>query len=160
MRLRTCGLNLQDVMDDFRAAQTEADPNWTEMTFYCPFCREDHVLLAGEKQGTMIARQAARTPAARRRPSGLPPMKPNAPEGWCRWHRTASPQLTAPCAWETCRAPVHVHQNALGRVKTAYLVERCPTCHRNNAVYPTYGAGIRTTKMAGDTPVLQTTLRI
>ena len=52
----------------------------------------------------------------------------------------------------------------MGRVKSGhagqgYLVQRCPACHRYNAVYPVYGKrAIRTSKLEGDAPVMQLTM--
>ena len=148
--------------ESFRQSMDRDEPGWTETTIFCPSCREDHVLVSDEKQFQLLPGQVASPPQVKHR--GLPSIKAGAPDGWCRWHETASPQLTAPCAWETCRTPVHVHQDAMGRVKSGnagqgYLVERCPACHRYNAVYPVYGKrAIRTSKLEGDGPVMQLTM--
>ena len=141
-----------------RAGMDRDYPGWTETSFLCPACHEYHELVSKAKQLQLVPGAA---PPAKTHHRPLPPIKANAPEGYCRWHETASPQLEAPCAWETCRTPVHVHKDALGKVKSGregkgYLIQRCPACHRSNAVHPTYGkAGIRTSKLEGDSPVLQ-----
>ena len=168
--LRKCALEMPEIMDSLRESMDREEPGWTDTTFFCPFCRDDHVLVSEEKQFQLIPPElrvrdrsghpdSTGTPPLNR---GIPPLKHNAPEGWCRWHESASSQLTAPCAY--CRTPVHVHQDALGRVKSGregkgYLVQRCPACHRFNAVHPVYSKkGIRTSKLEDGAPVMQLTM--
>ena len=134
------------------------EPGWLTTSFLCPNCGEYHDLVSEVKQLRM---DAASNPVVPTPKSGVPPIKPGAPRGWCPWHETASPKFSAPCAWG-CNARVHVHQEDLGPVKSGraekgYMVARCPACHRDNAVHPAYGkgGGIRTAKLDGDTPVVQ-----
>lgn len=145
-----------------RQAMDRDEPGWTESSYFCPACRVWHDIISETKQLQLWSEapvDADPSPANTRR---LPPMKPGAPEGWCRWHNSASPQLSAPCAY--CGTTVHVHRDALGKVRSGaaeqgYLIQRCPACHRYNAVHPTYGkAEIRTSKLEGDTPVMQMTM--
>ena len=103
------------------------------------------------------------TPAPAPQTKRLPPIPAGKSDDWCRWHETASPQMSAPCAY--CGASLHVHKDALGPVISGaagqgFMVERCPACHQYNAVQPTYGkgAGIRTSQMENGEPVLQMTL--
>ena len=158
-----CVLSMARELKSLAAAMDRDKPGWADMTILCPGCRDDHVIISGTKQLQLVPGEI---PDVKTRRSHLPPLKPGAPEGWCRWHETASPELAAPCAWETCRTPVHVHQDALGQVKSGaagkgYLVQRCPACHRYNAVHPVYGkkGTIRTSKLDGATPVLQMAMR-
>ena len=135
-------------------------PGWTEETFFCPACREDHVLVSDAKQLQFVPGQDLHSSSTNQR--SLPPIPAGAPEGYCRWHQTASPELSAPCAY--CQTQLHVHQDAMGHVKSGqteqgYLIQRCPACHRENAVHPIYGKrGVRTSKLEGDSPVLQMTM--
>lgn len=144
-----------------RQSMDRDEPGWIQTSYFCPPCREWHEIIAGTKQ-LQLSADAPVDAAAPTNTRRLPPLKPGAPEGWCRWHDRASPQLSAPCAF--CGTPVHVHRDALGKVKSGaaehgYLTERCPACHRYNAVHPTYGkSGIRTSKLEGDTPVMQMTM--
>lgn len=159
-------MDCQFAIKTMRHAMDGNHPGWTETSFWCPGCRQTHTLVSAEKQlqMQMISGRAGAHPSASggRRP---PRMKPGAPEGWCHWHETASPQLATPCAWETCRTSVHVHRNALGPVKSGragkgFLVERCPACHRYNAIHPTYGRNaISASKLEGGIPVLQLNMR-
>ena len=147
-----------------RESMDQEQPGWIETSYFCPACRDYHDIISEVKQLQLSPDSTAVPGKFPANPRRLPPMKPGAPEGWCRWHETASPQLSAPCAWESCRTPVHVHKDALGKVKSGaagqgYLTERCPACHRYNAVHPTYGkAGVRTSKLEGENPVLQMTM--
>lgn len=81
-------------------------------------------------------------------------------EGGLRcFHKSRAPALAADCAY--CGTQLHVHQDDLGRVKSGrhdvgYLVEKCPACHRPNAVFPAYGiGGIRAQKLSGVSPAMQ-----
>ena len=143
------------VMRSFKDSMNQDEPGWEQTTVYCPTCREDHVILSDERQGAMLPGGGA--PATRRRSH----IAPGKPDTWCIWHETNSPHLAAPCAY--CRAPLHCHKDALGRVKSGasgFVVERCPACHLYNAVQPTYGKtpGITTSPMEEGEPVLQLSL--
>jgi len=141
------------------------DPGWTETEVRCPPCQIRHVIVSDQRQLEMLraSNPDDQLPAKTHR---LPRLKPGTPENWCRWHETTSPELAAPCAWETCRARVHVHRDALGAVRSGragagFLVQRCPACHRYNYVQPIYGGrpGIRTAKAENGAPVLQMAFR-
>lgn len=152
-------LSCRAAMQTMRVSLDRDEPGWTETTFYCPCCRDDHTVVSDSKQLQLTPGATAVPPPKH---SGLPPVKRGRPEGWCRWHETASAQMAAPCAY--CRTPVHVHQDAMGHVKSGhagqgYLVQRCPACHRYNAVYPVHGKrAIRTSKLEGNAPVMQLTM--
>ena len=153
-------LTCESAMRMIRFAMDRDESGWLTTSFLCPVCRDYHDLVSDDKQLGMGSDPVNQGIHPQKR--GLPPVKRGAPEGWCIWHETASPQLSAPCAWETCSVPVHVHRDALGAVKSGrsekgYMVERCPKCHRYNAVFPTFGGkpGIRTMKLQGNEPVLQ-----
>ena len=157
-----CVRDMAREMADLKRSMDRDEPGWAETTVWCYWHRERHTLVSEERQLQLppgISVEPAPTRGHR-----LPPLPANAPEGYCRWHKTPSPELSAPCAWETCRRPVHVHQDALGAVKSGraaqgYLVERCPVCHRYNAVFPVYGKrAVRTSKLADGAPVLQLTM--
>ena len=145
---------------DLRKALDRDQPGWTEEVAWCPRCHVEHILRSGEKQLPMMPADQAEEVLQTRRRMGF---RRDMPPGWCRWHETASPQLITGCAW--CQASLHVHKDAVGRVKSGreskgYLVQRCPRCHHENAVYPHYRSrgGIRTSKLEGDTPVIQLNL--
>ncbi len=137
-----------------RAGLDRDYPGWTVELIWCPWHREKHEIISDIRQAPLLASPVSRTGATFHRPSHRP-----RPVGWCPWHETASPQLTAPCAY--CDTQLHVHQPELAKVKSGrqelgYLVERCPACHRYNAVIPAYGlGGIRTSRLADGAPVLQ-----
>jgi phage FluMu protein Com len=147
-------------LDSFRASLDRDEPGWTEHRFWCYGCRVEHVLTPSRPQGRLLP-AAAPSDGGRRRWRAKT-AEPSPREGWCIQHGTASPELTAACAY--CDELVHVHQDALGRVKSGstgqgYLTERCPACHHYNAVQPMVGKrGIRTSKLENGTPVLQLTL--
>lgn len=75
------------------------------------------------------------------------------------FHDSGAPAMAGACAY--CSAVLHVHRDALGRVKSGahqagYLEERCPACHRANAVVPAYGlGGIRVAKLVEGAPAMQ-----
>ena len=85
------------------------------------------------------------------------------PGGLPCFHESTSDVLTASCAY--CGTTLHAHRDELGRVKsgrlgTGYLEEKCPACHRANAVFPTYGdTAIRTTRLVEGAPAIQMKLR-
>ena len=144
-----------------RVGLNRDEPGWEASSYFCPACREWHEIIANEKQlglGEIPAK-----PTGGKGQPGLSPLPANTPEGWCRWHETASPERAAPCAY--CGTQLHVHQDALAKVKPgqgehdSYLVQKCPACHRPNAVHPTYVEGtVRASKLDGDTPVTQTNM--
>lgn len=157
-----CVLDMAKEMEDFKRSLDRDEPGWEETTFWCFWHLERHTLVSETKQLHLIPGDPMDLAPSHSR--HLPPLPANAPEGYCRWHKTASPELSAPCAWETCRRPVHVHQDAMGAVKSGraaqgYLVERCPVCHRYNAVFRVYGKqAVRTSKLVDGAPVLQLTM--
>ena len=158
-----CILNMRKEIEDFKVRMNLDEPGWVETEVRCQGHRTWHVLLSDDRQGALLAemREAHTPDGGEPRGHRLPPIPAGKPETWCRWHETASPQLVAPCAW--CGTALHVHQDALGTVKSGrtgqgFLVQSCPACHRDDAIYPVYGKrAIRTSKMEGETPVMQLT---
>lgn len=162
-----CILNDRRAIDGLKEVLNREEPGWEQTPIWCLWHKVHHVLLSDERQ-LPIPRgptpgEGGHTPGEGVSTSHrLPPIPAGKPANWCRWHETASPELAAPCAW--CRTSLHVHQDALGRVKSGavgkgYLVQPCPACHRPNAVYPVHGKrAIRTSKLEGDTPVMQLTM--
>ncbi len=136
------------------------EPGWETSSYRCPPCGEWHDIIRNVEQLQLGDKRSLNSGKSVRR---LPPIPNGAPAGYCRWHQTASPERVAPCAY--CGTQLHVHQDALAKVKPGqgehdtYLVEKCPACHRPNAVHPTYVEGVvRASKLDGDTPVTQTTM--
>ncbi len=135
-------------------------PGWETEYYYCPPCRGHHEMIRNVEQLQLGDERSLNSGKNNRR---LPAIPDGAPEGYCRWHETASPERAAPCAY--CGAQLHVHQDALAKVKPrqgehdSYLTQKCPACHRPNAVHPTYVEGVvRASKLDGDTPVVQTNM--
>lgn len=142
-----------------RETLAQDQPGWETEYYYCPPCREHHDIIAGEKQ---LGMGEMKQGSGKSR-SGLVPLPAGTPENYCRWHETTSPERAAPCAY--CGTQLHVHQDALAKVKPgqgehdSFLVQKCPACHRPNAVHPTYVEGtIRVSKLDGDTPATQTNM--
>ena len=129
------------------------EPGWTVQYFPCPEHGEDHEirsgLLVSAPQGGQVRVSAA--PRGRVIEGGQ----------FCT-HRTTSQAIAAPCAY--CGTRLHVHQDALGAVKSgragaSFVEERCPACHRANAVLPAYGlGGVRTSQIVDGAPALQLSL--
>jgi phage FluMu protein Com len=147
-------------LDSLRASLDRDEPGWTEHRFWCYGCRVEHVLTPSRPQGRLLP--AAAPLDGGRRTWRTKTAEPAARADWCVQHGTASRELTAPCAY--CDKPLHVHQDALGAVKSGregrgYLVEQCPRCGQPNAVQPVYGKyAIRTARLEDGAPVLQLTL--
>jgi len=147
-------------LDSLRSALDRDEPGWTEHPFWCRGCRAEHVLTPKRPQGRLLP--AAAPSDGGRRLWWAKSANLAVREGWCVQHATSSRELAAPCAH--CATSLHVHQDALGRVKSGstgqgYLTERCPACHRYNAVQPMVGMrGIRTSKLEDGAPVLQMTM--
>lgn len=77
------------------------------------------------------------------------------PKGWCRWHQTPTPKLEARCSY--CRTRVHTHRDRLAEAKRqgeGFVVERCPACHRPNALRELYGGGDRVGALAMENDAL------
>lgn len=70
------------------------------------------------------------------------------PPNWCRWHETATAAVVALCA-HCGTARLHVHtQQVVAAKRQGYIIERCPACHRYNAVMAAHrGGGVGTLKM-------------
>lgn len=83
------------------------------------------------------------------------------PPGWCRWHRTTAQRAEATCAY--CGAELHVHKPQLAEAEREgrLHLERCPACHRANAVQRAHGQGfaVRTAQVEAGQPVMQLGLR-
>jgi hypothetical protein len=132
-------------------------PGWTAETYICPACHDYHDIISTEKQ-LGLGEEGPRSPSSgtgRRMPSA----PAGAPVGWCVWHETASPKVEGPCAY--CGTSLHVHEDAIahvtkgdGATRAGWLVQKCPACHKANAVHPTYAKGVvETSKLDGDSPV-------
>ena len=155
---------VKKAVEELRHELDRETPNWTEHEFFCRWCRKYHIIVPGEHQvrmsaGAIPGQLHAGTPR-RRRP--LPAIPPGASENYCRWHQASSPELHAACVW--CGTDLHVHQDALGRVKAGragkgYLIQKCPACHRENAVRPVRDKkAITTAKLEDGVPVVQMSL--
>lgn len=137
-------------------------PGWTVEYFPCQVHDEDHEIRADVLQPSFVrpgpvARGAAAAvmtkPAGRVLDNGL----------FCT-HATAANPLVGNCAF--CGTRLHVHQADLGAVKsgragTGFLEEKCPACHRPNAVHAAYGlGGIRTSRIVEGGPAMQMKFRV
>ena len=157
-----CWLGDQKGLKSLREDMDREEPGWETTEVYCISCRVEHTITSDERQGTLLREMRDQhTPGQPQQSKRLPPIPAGKPDDWCRWHETSSPQLAAPCAY--CRASLHCHKDALGRVKSGasgFVIERCPACHLYNAVQPTYGKtpGITTSPMEDGEPVLQLTM--
>ena len=147
-------------VEGLRRSLDRDTPDWTEHVYFCRWCQDEHIIHSEDRQLSIVA---GRDHEAAARPKGqsLPAIPVEASENYCRWHRTSSPQMAAPCAF--CGTELHVHQDALGSVKSGragqgFLIQKC-ICRRENAVMPVYGKkAIRTAKLEDGKPVLQLSL--
>lgn len=58
----------------------------------------------------------------------------------CQWHSSRTPRLEASCAY--CQSIVHTHKELLDQAQRqgeGFVLERCPACHRLNALRRLYG---------------------
>lgn len=145
----------EPLLDQLRATLDRDEPGWTVEDMWCRLHQEYHELKPAPGQRAMLAtpERAAMKPAR-------PTQRFVVLEGGVRcFHANTSPALAGPCAY--CGVMLHTHADALGAVKSGragagYLEERCPACHRANAVYPAYGlGGIRVMPLAEEGPVMQ-----
>ena len=148
--------SIESTLDSVRRSLDRDDPTWLRWPWRCAWCRADHILVRATSQTSMLP--GANRQAHHSRP--LPPMPKTAGPDFCRWHRTALPQLAAPCAY--CGAELHIHRDPKtsrtvpAREGQAWIVHNCPACHRPNALYLLANKrSIRAEKMAEGLPVRQ-----
>lgn len=154
--MRPCALAYAE---ELKRALDQDKPGWTQEEVWCPLHREHHELSAAPP-GQLFRLGAQETvPGA---PGALGARFKLLPGGLRCFHESTAEALEAPCAH--CGASLHAHKDELGRVKSGrhgagFLEERCPACHRANAVFPTRRAGgIWTSKLAEGVPAVQTKL--
>jgi len=141
---------LRHVLDEDR-------PGWTEEEIWCPLHRSMHNLVRKDWQISLLPSTSETTEkrlAPRRYAKGV-----LLETGVLCFHGNGSTAIYGACA--CCGTRLHVHHDELAGVKSgrhgaAYLEERCPACHRTNAVYPDrQSGGIRTVQLIDGAPVLQ-----
>ena len=150
---------------EHRQILDEDKPGWTDETVWCQPHRTMHRLLRAPGQLAILPKASdpgSQAQAAHRHQKGE-----LLADGTLCFHGNpdkSGPAIYGACAY--CNTRLHVHHDALGGVKSgrhgaAYMEERCPACHRPNAVYPDrLGGGIRTERMVDGAPVLQMKLSI
>ena len=153
----SCVLKYAEAM---KRSLNEVDAGWLRDEVWCPLHQEYHELTPDAGQRPLLPGMnmpMAPNKSSRRRvrflPWGLP----------C-FHKSTSDMLTAPCAY--CGTTLHAHKDMLagvksGRLDAGYLEEKCPACHRVNAVLPTYGeTAISTLRLVECVPAMQLKLKL
>lgn len=162
---KACAL---DYARELRRSLDLEKPGWVRELVRCPHHGGYHELLPADGQLFSVATDGQDS-GAERRPLVRFRLLPG---GLSCFHESKADVLAAPCAH--CGAMLHAHKDALGRVKSGrqrgdraeaksevpvgrgYLEERCPACHRANAVFPAHGlGGIRTAQLAEGAPAMQ-----
>lgn len=175
-----CILRLSQVLDDLKLGMRDRGESGSEVS--CHKCRERHYI--GVDDLHLAAPDLQAHQSGKGASCNLPEIPPNAGPNWCRWHRTSSPMLTAPCAHVGCAYSVHVHQDMLGALRPGrgsqgWLVEKCPHGHHDNAVMLEPGfdleravylmdrdgkneiaGAVRTARLVEGRPVLQLRLKV
>ena len=149
--MKACAL---DYADELRRSLDQDKPGWTVEMVRCPLHGGYHELVANPGQRPLSG--GSDEAAGRRKPAQRFALL----EGGLRcFHQSRAPALSGPCAH--CGTTLHTHQDLLGRVKSGrlgkgYIEERCPACHRSNAVFPAYGVGgIRVMRVADGEAAMQ-----
>lgn len=141
--------------DIHRRILDEDKPDWTEERVWCPPHRQFHTLVRQLGQIAMLGQDEDEQRTTGRRPAGVL----LADGKTLCFHGNGSAAVYGDCAY--CGARLHAHQSDLAAVKSGkaeagYLEEKCPACHRPNAVHAAYGlGGIRTTRLEAGAPAMQ-----
>ena len=149
---KACSL---DYAGELRRSLNRDKPGWTLELVRCPKHGGYHELTPDGGRMFSLAAEGQESDPARR-----PLVRFRLLDDGARcFHESRAPSLSAACAY--CGATLHAHKDDLGRVKSrshvaGFLTERCPACHRANAVFPAYGlGGIRVSKLAEGAPAMQ-----
>lgn len=128
----TCVLDMPDILASIGRDMVESQPELKETDIRCPFHGDWHPFRPNDLRLEAPVDRGSETAEVNHR--RLPAIPKNAGPNWCRWHETSSTWLTTRCAY--CNTAMHVHLEVLGRARQGILIEKCPACHRENAIRP------------------------